>query len=150
MPNTIRNLQALFDKNEQMTFLQMMVKTKKAIKAFKDDPDLAATSIKTFEVEDSDYTRDRHCEIDFTMLNTTISLAMDTPENEKVLNQSIDEVSVKVDDLMQSLNLFIKMDTNSGRTKIYQDALTYLAKIKHCFEPDDHKNDSSASVRFKI
>ncbi len=152
MPTTRSNLEALFDEKEQYAFLQMMVKTERAISAFRDDPELVSESRKTFKVEGSHYTLDRHCEIDFTMLNTTISMVRDKPDNAKILNQSIDEVSGKIKNLLTSLNLFIKMDTNTERKSVYQNALTYLNKIEQCFEPADEKNenDSSNTVKFKM
>ena len=147
MPNTISKLQALFDDKEQLAFIRMMVVTKRAIKAFRDDPALAAESMSAFKVDNSEYMRDRNCEIDFTMLSVTISQAMEKPVKEEMLNQSIAEVAGKIKDLVASLGLFLKTDTDAGRKKVYQDALDYIKKIEICFDSSEHKNDEAARFR---
>jgi hypothetical protein len=124
MPITIDNLKKMFTEDEKKSFDIMYAKTILAIDAF----DALPQKSKAFFLEDkSAYSRDMNCKINFTMLNVVIRELMSNAADVQALNLLLKDIPKAINELTNSLNVFLASDSNEDRRVIYSNALVYIA-----------------------
>ncbi len=130
-------LKSLFSAEENQAWEMTWARTMRAIANYRKDENQNSLSIFVVKSESSE-TRDRNCDVNFTIINSAISVAKKQATLTVMAAEMIKCMPKAIKELNHDLELFLKSDLDVDRQKKYQDAVTVLSKIATCLPENQH------------
>lgn len=127
LPETITEFKRFFTKEEEAHFRSLWSKTMNAIGRFEQEP---YSDFAFRPVVEGSYPRGQVCEIDFTTLGVAIFQVNKEIPNEARLKNSLKTLPQNLDELKESLFVFLSEDKELTRQTIYQEAIDYIDNVR--------------------